>query len=679
MIKKFNVNGAIALYKRDFADCLENGDYEGAIDKLLKFSQAKPNPDFHSAMGVLYLLMTQDSEDRELLPLAFREFMMHLITHPDSRYTYRNLLAVAILRHDPNSIAEVSEFISRRGYDVRGIAAELSEYGLDIFNDDSMYIDLDGMFVPADYGEIADDAFIGIDERDDFTEQSIKLSEQTAPALPKIIKFKGGSGGEKAKRPATSDDKIIRLKNDDPPEELISPSEMFDMMMQLVRGEEEQIDASEDDDDFLPATDDEPSDLSAKLALRRAQRFCVDGYLEQALAELDKIDRSTGRLYYCAECVRANIIMDMNCCDSIDMDEYEKAQAALDRAFEIVPNGALAGTIQCSLYETIGQCEKIPDVLKRIEVTDYVDSDHVYKALRFAVKYCAKDDAIKLIEDYIDEFNSFDLRSVYAQILYNSGDKDGAIKELRTLSRIQYDDFNAQYYYLLAKSNVDLMPLEDETPQKVLGMLVDNMIALVHSDMFTASDEIIESEAFTYGLEVFLTLEFRHTRSIVKVMFETLNILASDRRLETQMRNALVSPYVEGLVKAVILSKLLSTHNGKTEFLAEQSFCPISGETVPKAGEDCNEGYYTAYALTLMCCRKALPFLIDYYQKLRQNLSDAGFCGRDVANFLWRAVKTKFRYTDGDVGERIHFALGYDTKAQANAAYKIMASVLPKP
>ncbi|MDE6200714.1 MAG: hypothetical protein K2M47_02375 [Clostridiales bacterium] len=674
MIKKFNTNGAVALYKREFADCMECCDYEGAADKLLKFSESKSNPNFHSAMGVLYLLMTQNSEDRELLPLSFREFMMHLIAHPDSRNTYRNLLAVAILRHDPNSIAEISEFISRRGYDVKEFVDELSEYGLDIFNDDTMYIDLDGMFTSVDYGEIADEMFIGDTDGniDESAAAPIKSAETPDSSKSKIIKFKGSNLGEKAKK-TTPSGNIIRLKNDEPIEELINPSDMFDVMMQLVRGEEENnIDANVVADDFLAAGEESgPSDLSAKMALRRAQSLCVNGDYEKALDALDAIDRDTGRLYYCGECVRSNIMVDLN--------RYDEAQAALDRAFAVVPDGALAGTLQCSLYEIIGETEKIPETLKRIEVTDYVDSDHVYKALRFAVKYCTPADALKLVEDYIDEFNSFDLRSVYAQMLYNSGDKAAAVKELRLLSRIQYDDFNAQYYYLMSKAGVDKMPLEDETPQKVLGLLVDNMIALVHSELFTSGNEIIESEAFTYGLEVFLTLEFRHTRSVVKVMFETLDILASDRRLETQMRNALVSPYVEELVKAVILGKLLGATNGKTEFLTELSFCPISGETVPKAGEDCSDGYYTAYALTLMCCRKALPFLIDYHQKIRQDMSDANFGGRDVANFLWRTVKAKFKYNDKDIDERLHYALGYDTKAQANAAYKMMASVLPKP
>ncbi|MDE6029738.1 MAG: tetratricopeptide repeat protein [Clostridiales bacterium] len=670
MIKKFNEKGAIALYKREFAECLEKCDYEGAIDILLKFSQARQNPYFHSAMGVLYFLLTQDSEDRELLPLAYREFLMHLITHPDDRYAYRNLLAVAILRHDPSSIAEISEFISARGYDVKSIAGELSEYGLDIFNDDSAYIDLDGLFLPADYGEIADDMVVGIDERDDVSEPPMRRSDEKTPtSKPKVIKFRGGNAGETADRPSPQGGKIIKLKSDEPIEELISPSEMFDMMMELVRGASQGDDS--DGDDFLPSTDDRPSDLSAKLALRNAQSYCIRGDYEKALSALDEIDRSTGRLYYCGECVRANIMVDMNM--------YDEAQKALDRAFEVIPNGALAGTLQCSLYEIAGEFGKIPDALKRIDVADYVDSDHVYKALRFAVKYCTEADALKLIEDYVEEFNSFDLRSVYAQMLYNAGEKDAAIKELRTLSRIQYDDFNAQYYYLMAKAGVDQMPLEDETPQKVLGILVDNMITLVHSDMFTAGTEIIDSEAFTYGLEVFLTLEFRHTRGIVKIMFETLNRLASDERLQTQMRNALVSPYVEDLVKAVILGKLLGAANGKTEFLLEQSFCPITSEVLPKAGEDCGKGFYTAYALTLMSCRKALPFLIEYYAKIRPLVQANEFADRDVAYFLWRAVKAQYKLDNKDFDERMHFALGYETKAQASAAYKAMTAVIPKP
>lgn len=663
MIKKFNTHGAVALYKREFASCLESGNYEGAIISLLKFSEAKSNPYFHSAMGILYFLMTQDSEDKELLPLAFREFMMHLISHPDSRVTYRNLLAVAILRRDPAAIARTSDFIEMSGQDVKAIVDELSDYGLDIFNDEGIFIDVDRMFLPCDYGEIADDVFVGNDE------DSLDFAEpKRETAAPKIIDFKG-IRKDKSVEPTQSEDKIMRIKTDGVTDDPFNAGDMFDVMIKLIREEEGEVEFAQEVDDY-DIISDEPSDLAAKLALRRAQKHCISGEFDKALTELDTIDRDCGRLYYCAECVRANIMLDLS--------RYEEAQNALDRAFSVLPDGALAGTIQCSLYEVTDNCSRIPDTLKKIDVTDYVDSDHVYRALRFAIAYCTPEDALMLLEDYIDEFNSFDLRSIRAQMLYNSGEKKEAIKELKTLASIQYDDFNAQYYYLMAKAGVEKMPLHDETPQNILGMIVDNTIAIIHSDMFKDNTELIESEPFKYGLEVFLTLEFRHTRNIVKIMFETLNMLATDKRLEEKMRGALVSPYVEELVKAVILGRLLSAYNGKTEFLVEQSFCPMSYSSEYPPLEDADDGYYMAYALCFMFLPSALKALSDFYDDVKGFFYD-DYSREDIAYFLWNSVKTKFKYANKEVDERVHYALGYQTKTKANSTFKLMASDLPKP
>ena len=659
MIKKFNTQGALALYKREFADCLESGDYEGAIDRLLKFSEVKSNPYFHSAMGILYFLMTQDSEDKELLPLAFREFMMHLISHPNSRVTYRNLLAVAILRRDPGAIASASEFIEKSGQDVKAIVDELSDYGLDIFNDDGMFIDVDSMFTPADYGEIGECIIVGDEEPLYFDEPP------RDPEKPKIIKFNGIAGEKSVESIIPSEDKIMRIK-DNPTEEPFNVGDMFDVMIKLIREEDEEFPGEPEDYEISS----EEGDLASKLALRRAQKHCINGNFDKALVELDTIDRGAGRLYYCAECVRANIMLDLS--------RYEESQDALDRAFSVVPDGSLAGTIQCSLYEVTNNFSRIPDALKKIDVTDYVDSDHVYRALRFAVAYCTQEDALKLLEDYIDEFNSFDLRSIRAQMLYNSGDRERAVKELKTLASIQYDDFNAQYYYLMAKAGVEKMPLHDETPQNILGMIVDNTIAIIHSDMFKQTTELMESEPFKYGLEVFLTLEFRHTRNIVKIMFETLNMLATDKRLEPQMRNALVSPYVEELVKAVILGRLLCSYNGKTEFLVERDFCPMSENSVYPPLEGADDGYYMAYAIAFMFLPSALKALSDFYDDVR-GFFLGDYSHEDIAYFLWNSIKTKFKFANKEVDERVHFALGYKTKTQAVSTYKVLVSDLPKP
>ena len=66
MITAFDKNGAVALYKREFAERLKEDDYEGALDRLLKYSEATENPDFHMACGMLYLVMSQSSDDREI-------------------------------------------------------------------------------------------------------------------------------------------------------------------------------------------------------------------------------------------------------------------------------------------------------------------------------------------------------------------------------------------------------------------------------------------------------------------------------------------------------------------------------------------------------------------------------------------------------------------------------------
>ena len=667
MIKEFNKNGAVALYKRGFAECLEMCDYEGAIDNLLKFSEAKDNPDFHAAMGILYLLFTQDSDDKELLPLAFREFMMHLITHPDSRVTYRNLLALAILRRDATSIAETSDFISKRGYSVQELVDELSEFGLDIFNDDNDFIDFDGMFLPSDFGEIAEYVVPLVDETEEPAARVGSSGKKQAPRQ-KIIKFKGNSGKDAATAPRSDDKKIIRI-NSDSEEEKIDFGDMFDMMMQLIRSEGEI--PKDDVATAVEMSGEDAADLRAKLALRDAQEMCAHGKFDEALQKLDTIRRDSERLYYCAECMRANIL--------IEQDKFDEAQAAIDRAFSVTPDGALVGTIQCSLYEATKEYDKIPDVLKQINVADYLDSDHVCRALDLAIEYCTPDDAMSLAQEYVEEFNSLDLRSVYAQMQYNSGDRAAAVKELRTISRILYDDFNAQYYYLIAKAGLEKMPLELDTPQNILGMVVDNTIALAHSDLFTANSEILESEPFKYGLEVFLTLEFSNTKTVMRLMFDTLNILAQDRRLETTMRNALVSPYVERFVKAVILGKLLGAYKGKTEFLIEYSYYPISGDDLPAAGENRCDGYYTAYALCLFFCNRALPFLAEYYKKAERILSGSDFLPRDVAYILWRTVKAKFKLESKEAEDRLHIALGYDTKTQANAVYKQASKLLPKP
>lgn len=98
MITEFDKNGVAKLLKKQFNECVRNCDYEDALDVLLKYADETEYADFHLTCGTLYLLMTQDSDDNELLTLAFREFMMHIARFPKCSVAYRNLLVVEFLR-----------------------------------------------------------------------------------------------------------------------------------------------------------------------------------------------------------------------------------------------------------------------------------------------------------------------------------------------------------------------------------------------------------------------------------------------------------------------------------------------------------------------------------------------------------------------------------------------------
>lgn len=651
MITKFDKSGAVALYKREFLSAAEREDPEAAIDKLLKYTEATGYPDFHLTCGILYLQMMQDSDDRELPVLAFREFMMHIAVYPDCTTAYKGALASAVLRRDPISVVEFGELIKRRGMDLTQILGDLAEAGIDMFSDAESFVDFATLFDVSEYGGIANDG-----HKDDLVRTESDISERPS----RVIKFRGGSDGKRVHertsvKNAVSVEQLSELSDD-----AVDVGGVFEIMMQMAKDE---IDISDGSGiSIVGGMDGESfkmdSDMRARMALRDAERYCDKREFDKALAVLDVIGRANDRIYYCSECVKANIMTELG--------EYKKAQEALDRAYAVVPEGSLVGILQCRLYELREKFSQIPDVLKNIDVADFVDVDHGYSALMLAVKYCTPDDALDIAEEYADEFNSFDIRLVYAQLLYNAGDREDAIKELYPLTRILYDDFNIQYFYLSARAGADMLPVVSEAPQNILGVMIDNLIAVVNSDVYDRDDVILDSEPFRFSLEMFLTLEFENTRSVMKIMFDTLRKIAADPRMSEITRNALVSPYVEPLVKAVIISEKL--RRGERDFLTEVSFCPVVSDFLPTVGENVRAGLCDAYALVTMFCRRALPKLLKEYNAV----AACGFTDneRDLANYLWHFAKSETEFSDKSVDNRICFALGYKTKTEYTKAYK---------
>ncbi|MDE6401465.1 MAG: tetratricopeptide repeat protein [Clostridiales bacterium] len=665
MITEFDKNCAVALYKREFAERLKDDDYEGALDRLLKYSEATENPDFHLACGMLYLVMSQSSDDREFLTLAYREFMAHIRRFPDCTAAYRNLLATAYLRREPNAMIACDEFLKSRGQNLKSIVSELAEVGIAEIMGGSEYVFIEELFQPGEYGAI-DPVAVAPEDNDRRQARSESDGENKSS---KIIKFRGAQSSElaadggKDKRGATD-----KLDAGDPMFDFLKMAKMFSDDENGEPSDDEQTFDDEEesfdvDEMFINDLNDVdlPTELRARVALRTAEHYCDKGDYDAALNALDKIGVDDRHLYYCGECVRAFILL--------ENERFAEAERAIGHALGVHPDGALAGTLLCNLYEIQRKFSEIPAALKAIAVDDFIDADHVYKAARLAIKYCDPDDALDLLEDYIDEFNILDVRQLYAQLLYNSGDREDAIAELYDLTRVLYDDFNVRYYYLMAKSGADELPIGEEAPQQALSIIVDNIAGAAAVGVI--DDDMIANEAFRLGLEVFLTLEYRNDRKTTVAMFDTVRRLAANVKLDGIMRDALVSPYVEPIVKSVILSELLKRGG---EFTASVAYCPISSDSVP-ALKNATVASRVAYAFVLTLDRRKINEFIEKTDELASALSDADETEssvRDIAYYLIRTVMSAAR-RNGYVGDRIEYALGYPTKSAANAAYKAVS------
>lgn len=656
MITKFDKSGAVALNKRLFGENLAKADYEGALDCLIKYSQAKHNPDFHLACGMLYLLMTQDSDDNELFALAFREFLMHIVRHPDCTAAYRNLLAVVFLRHEPMSMVEAGTWIKACGLDPNDIMTQLMDVGISMFmGEGDMVDDIENLFLPGEFGEI-DPAYIK--QTNDAPEN--KTTVEPTKKKSNIIKFKP-KNDEQNDVSKQSSSRITRPFGDKVEfTEEMNLNDALELFSKLAEDDDWDGDST-DGAEFDRAQSDE---LKAHIILRNAEQLVRENKFDQALAALDGIDGGD-RVRYFVDCLRARIF--------INSEIADEAKKCLDRAQEIKNDGALVGILRCNLCELTGNTRKIPEILNGIEITDFMDADHVYKAARLAIKYCTTDDMLDLLEDYIAEYNVMDVRLLYAQVLYNSGEKELATDELYALTRIFYDDFNVRYYYLLARSGAHSLPVDEEAPQNVIATLVDGFMELVLAGAING--EVVKSDAFEYGLEMFVSLEFDNTREVIVPMFEALHTLAKSKFLSQKMNDVLVSPYVEPLVKAVVLSELMLS--GQKEYTLEVMFCPINETMSAALDGEYSDGYVTAYAYIVTLCRWLSDKFVKLAKALKPHTDGAGYAERDIANYLIRTVKKLYKQQGKNLADsRIGYALGYTTKAEASKAYKTLATTL---
>lgn len=725
MIIKIDKSKIVEHCKVKFAECLEREDFESAIDWLFKFHEETGDPDFHLPLGMLYLQMTAQSDDAELFTMAFREFLLHLRRHPDCSAAYRDLLATVFLYHEQLPMLECGKWILSRGQALDDILCDLDAAGIDFFDTpDYTFMELEELFDAGEYGKI-DPVQPETEpvERADIADADAELAEQKpARRGPSIIPFsdiadvaatqteharaQGGAKpdkgdkvcadekSEKILRPSFGggndisdffNDLIDKYKSDGEKSDDEEPEELLDRILSGLTADDgddeddEPITAEEFEKLLTEEKDGEDLSISESMAdgfrdvklsdgtrdhIVQAERLRSEGNIRAAMAELDKIPHNLPpELEYNVSVMRGYF-----CTDS---GEYDRAERELMHALDVKPHGALASTALCGLYEAEKKTERIPHVLRSIDVKDFADGSHVYKTFLYALDYCESDEAVKFTKSLIDEYNIMDMRRMYAQMLYNRGEHDYARSELYKLSRIFYDDINALYYYLVSRMKVKNMPVEEEAPQQILSTVVEGIIGVAENNSSVLVKLIKEDKLFALGVEFFFSLEFVNDRALLIRMFDTVRTFARIKELDDVVRDELVSPYVEPIVKAVIVAELYAADRDQT-LLIETGYCPWTYEGDP-FDKRYSQGFYTAYAAFMMLKRRRHD--MDEFFKVAEHVrahTDGIKCEQSaIAYYVFKKAWNTVKHV-GEPDERVIYALGFKTKTEATKAYKLI-------
>ncbi|MCH5351605.1 MAG: hypothetical protein J1F39_06535 [Clostridiales bacterium] len=672
MVINFDKDNIASYYKRRFGECLDEEDYERALDYLIKYREAMGYPEFHLTCGMLYLNLTRESDDAELVYLAYREFMLHILRYPDCEAAYRYLIMTEYMRAGKLS-AEYVEWLAKRNIDISAVAMGIMKSCIDP-NGGPFPTEL--FFRRGDYGEIDSYRLQNDSDGEVRPENDGMESAESAESKSndKIIQFdlsKCGSGAQPVFHSTTvaidnpeADIRSIISKYLDVDE---AGYEYYDDEDYDEYDDYDDYDDIDFEDDSADARIDGASDMpisileddptSQKLAL--AEKLCSSGDYSgalEAVADITVFDKK----YYFALIMRGLVYLSSG--------DLESAESVLNKAKSLRPHHALVGTMLCDLYEAQEKPEKIPATLDDIDITTFMSGEHVYRAFDYIVKYYDADKAPDIIEEYIEEYNLMNMRLIYAQMLYNRGEKTQAVEELYLLTRIFYDDINIAFFYASAKLGIDRMPLEEEAPQSMLSFMVDEFMALVLSG--NVSEKELTNDMFSTMLEFFISLEFRNDNKMLVKMFDTVKKIASNVDFEQKSRDALVSPYVEPIVKGLILSELLK-RDRDSEFLAEVMYKPISSDCIGRLGAGYPERYYTAYAFVAMLCGEAVDAFIPLAKRCKYVLKE------DYGDALtYYLIKTSLDSYNVELDERYIQALGYKTKRALSADYNKIKKIM---
>lgn len=717
MIVDFKTNNVADTYRNKFGKCLDEEDFEGAIGVLLDYNEEFGYPDFHLACGMLYLEMSLESEDDEILTKALHEFMMHIRRFPTCQKAYRNLFAAVLLMEDPPPITAMWNWIIASGCDADEVIKDLAKMNVLIFSGREVGMWFSDLFY-GEYGDIdprptvrysaaktenneenvikfdtsliksndtndnAESNCIDDSKKQDDTKRKSKVFKNLTECTKELgdtfkdvscLSTDENEVGDRATKTVDelSDNGVEKEVCNDSP---YFTDDFFDILDELlVKNNIIHTTKHYDNDKIELFNDDKEKGLESDegdqrqivehnsleimdLALKAIDRLD----LEEALILLSKI-KPDSKFYYDSLNLQVEVYMYLK--------RYAEAKFVLDAACAIKPHGAYCAIRLCRLYEKTKKTKLIPQVLANIDVKDFEDQSEMFKAHGFAVTYCNEVQLKAFLKKCIDEYNLLSMRLLYAILRYNGGEREAATEEFRKLHRICYNDFYYLYFYVCAMNGDDEIDYDLVPPPAALH---GNMEYFFHlSDENNIDNVDVNTPEFQILLVLFLSLEINFNKNAMVAFFNVIRLLACDQRLGDVMRDALLltSRSIERITQAITLAELMLSNPDETflYFASCPSRCKFSA--FEKFTSDRASAF--VYAFTLFYGKffnVDVSHVAEYAKKINGITSKMNI--DDEQAFTYFIMKKLFGNKLNSVEKCIPFALGYKSKAAAERAFE---------
>lgn len=781
MIIKLEKDDYTKTYGKEFVDAYKAEEYDKAFCVLKRFYESVEYNDFHLAAGILYLLMTDKSDDLQYFAMAYQELLMHIERFPNDMRGHYYCIALLLLMQKETPAKNFMIWSGDRGIDVLELIARFNNVKMYyIVNANSL---ISALVYPRDFGALWQEEAAPV--TDDYEQNP------SEPKLNKVIKF-GDFSRENLIDQAV--EKPVAYKRNN--KETLDGEELVSMVNRFVDatlskhgedGDSGSCDFSDDDDGYpdemffdgdefyiddvfddgympdengyngelndiaelfgrsdkdFSVQDDEavswPSnyecegwinyhdrdlgddiddiyfdndvktesplrdyknELDAKI--RRAHIHRLDSHdkqriFDQAMAFISKGDlrEADGLLcnikdgdhqYYCSLFARALIAM--------NNDDNEAAEELLKTGVDLYPEFSLGAVLLCDIYAFTNRSELIEDCISKIDISNFISEYSIMRAFNYVLRYCPGEKGLALLQIYIKEYNYAEMRLLYAQRLFNDGKTEAAKRELFILTQVFYMDYIFKFYYEAALYCLNEIPYSSDIPAIAMSNLINGFIDDLPNIL--SNDKLVpyghaqseNQEELLHMAHMLFTLEYRNSRKLLFKMFNAVRAIAVCENTEAFIRDQVVSPLIDPLVKAIGLGEIM-VRNPKSNVLTEFAFVPsceadLGFDRMFEELSKNKNGICYAYVNAAMRALAYIYFLIDDnnldFRRIRLLKAIQNICALNdyVApqtteftdcDFTYYLVKTNVH--KDCVDQRLAISIGFESKAAAERGFK---------